>query len=120
MCRAAACVPTQALRLASGGHLRRSRTISQGNTGGHLTSPGPGFPSCVHVANFSLPICGCQDDLCHARHRGGEAACQHRTGDRDQGPGAKGASRIWAQPLWLWPYTSHLRIWARDPPGSQV
>lgn len=72
MCTAATCVPTHALHLVSGGHLRRSRTTSQGNTRGHLTSPGPGFPSCVHVANFSLPICGCQDDLCHARHREGK------------------------------------------------
>lgn len=58
------------------GHWSRSRTTSQGNIGGHLTSPGLGFPSCLCVANLSLPICGCQDDLSHARQKG-EAACRH-------------------------------------------
>lgn len=61
---------TSSSHLVFGGHLRRSRTTSQGNIGGHLNSPGPGFPSCLCIANFSLPICGCQDDLSLTRHRG--------------------------------------------------
>lgn len=94
---------TSSSHLVFGGHLRRSRTTSQGNTGGHLHSPGPGFPPCLCVANFSLPSCGyarmtfpspgiegrsCLSALLESRSE------RHRIGDRDQGPGAKGALRV--------------------------
>ena len=77
-----------------GGRLRHSRTTSQGNTGGHLTSPGPGFPSGDCIALFSLPICGCQDDLSQGRH--GREKLLVRTAGEPRGSGLEQVTKTTA------------------------